>query len=215
MEKDVDKYAKIIWDYMQINHKLEKVDVIFVFGSHDISVAERAADLYLQGYAPYIVCSGKSGKNTDGIFSETEAKIFSDIILSRGIPRDRIFLEERATNTGENIIFTQELLFKNKIKADSFILVGKPYMERRTYAAFAKQWVGKNFIVTSPQKTFKEYTSKSDDFKKQAISVMVGDLQRIREYPRLGFQIEQDIPRKVWSAWEKLIDMGYTKFLLN
>ena len=47
---------------------------------------------------------------------------------------------------------------------------------------------------------------------------MVGDLQRIKEYPSKGFQIPQDIPDEVWKAWEILIGdeegAGYTNCLL-
>ena len=43
---------------------------------------------------------------------------------------------------------------------------------------------------------------------------MVGDLQRIREYPKLGYQIEQEIPAKVWRAYEKLGAAGYDKHLI-
>jgi len=44
---------------------------------------------------------------------------------------------------------------------------------------------------------------------------MVGDLQRIKEYPKLGFQIEQDIPNVVWDAWESLTKLGFTKHYLK
>lgn len=51
--------------------------------------------------------------------------------------------------------------------------------------------------------------------KERFINVMVGDLQRIKEYPKLGYQIEQDIPEDVWKAWEGLIALGYTKYFLE
>ena len=38
---------------------------------------------------------------------------------------------------------------------------------------------------------------------------MVGDLQRIRLYPAMGFQIHQDIPADVWDAGQELIRAGY------
>jgi hypothetical protein len=44
---------------------------------------------------------------------------------------------------------------------------------------------------------------------------MVGDLQRIREYPARGFQISQEIPDDVWEAYEKLVRAGYDKYLLK
>jgi hypothetical protein len=42
-----------------------------------------------------------------------------------------------------------------------------------------------------------------------------GDLQRIKLYPERGFQIAQDIPEDVWSAYEQLVHAGYDKFLIQ
>ena len=47
-------------------------DLILAAGSHDMRVPEQAAALYLQGYAPLVICSGGFGKITDGLFSEPE-----------------------------------------------------------------------------------------------------------------------------------------------
>ncbi|MFX1547197.1 MAG: hypothetical protein ACFFCU_13430, partial [Promethearchaeota archaeon] len=54
----VNLLAKIIWNYHHMNHKLEKSDCILVLGSHDIRVAEYAASLFLEGWAPIIIFSG-------------------------------------------------------------------------------------------------------------------------------------------------------------
>ena len=42
---------------------------------------------------------------------------------------------------------------------------------------------------------------------------MVGDLQRIRDYPARGFQIAQEIPADVWEAFEELVRLGYDTHL--
>ena len=47
------------------------------------------------------------------------------------------------------------------------------------------------------------------------ISIMVGDLQRIKLYPEKGFQIHQEIPRDVWSAYEELVKAGYNQRLVD
>jgi hypothetical protein len=47
------------------------------------------------------------------------------------------------------------------------------------------------------------------------ISIMVGDLQRIRIYPALGFQIPQEIPDDVWEAYERLVAAGYDSRLVR
>lgn len=64
------------------------------------------------------------------------------------------------------------------------------------------------FTVTSPQMTFAEYPDQ-DNPRDLVISIMVGDLVRIREYPARGFQISQEIPDEVWEAGQRLIREGY------
>jgi hypothetical protein len=44
---------------------------------------------------------------------------------------------------------------------------------------------------------------------------MVGDLQRIREYPARGFQVAQDIPADVWAAFEALVAAGFDRHLIG
>ena len=48
-----------------------------------------------------------------------------------------------------------------------------------------------------------------------SISIMVGDLQRIRMYPAKGFQIPQDIPDDVWQAYRELVEAGYDSRLVD
>lgn len=207
--RDVDKYAKIVWDYMLLHQELEPADIIFVLGSNDIRVADRAAELYKEKLAPIIVCSGANGKASD--FTETEAKIFSERIVSLGVSRKVIILEPKSANTGENILFTKKLLEENGKSVKKIIAVQKPYMERRTFATIKKQWPEVECIVTSPQLSYEEYFfgSKSKD---RYINTMVGDLLRIKEYPKLGFQIEQEIPENVWKAGQELLKLGYNKY---
>ena len=61
-----------------------------------------------------------------------------------------MLLESRSTNTGENVQLTRRLLERENLDPDRFILVQKPYMERRTYATFRKVWPEKDAVVTSP-----------------------------------------------------------------
>jgi uncharacterized SAM-binding protein YcdF (DUF218 family) len=212
--EEIDKLAKLIWDYHHIDHKLRKADCIFVLGSHDIRVAEYASDLFLQRYAPYIIFSGGRGSLTIGTFKKPEADIFSEIAIKKGIPRDKIIIENKSTNTGENIQFTKEILKKIGLDFNSFILIQKPYMERRTFATFKKNWPEKEFIVTSQPITFEDYPN-NEISKEGVINIMVGDLQRIKVYPERGFQIFQEIPSNVWEAYEKLVRLGFTEHLVK
>jgi len=210
----IDLLAKIIWNYHHVNHELKKVDCIFVLGSRDVRVAKYAAELFLERYAPFIIFSGGLGKITKDVFQKPEAEIFADIAMELGVPKEKIIIENKSTNTGENISFTRNLLSERGLDFDTFILVQKPYMERRTFATFSKLWLDKEFIVTSPKISYEDYPN-ADISKENFISVMVGDLQRIKVYPEKGFQIYQEIPEEVWKAYEELVELGFSSHMIK
>ena len=212
---DVDTFAKIIWDYHHLHQTIEKSDAIFTLCSLDTRVAERAAQLYLDGLGDYIIFSGALGKLTKDSFTKPEAEVFADIALAMHVSKEKILIENRSTNTGENIQFTYALLREKGLSPKSLILVQKPYMERRTYATFKKQWPDSEtrIIVTSPQIPYERYFNDTNP-KRLVLNIMVGDLQRIKEYPKMGFQIQQAIPTYVWTAYEKLVKLGYTEHLI-
>jgi uncharacterized SAM-binding protein YcdF (DUF218 family) len=205
--------AKQLWDYHHVNHELEKADCILVLGSHDTRVAERAAELYLQKWAPLLIFSGGLGRLTEGVWTETEADLFAKIAIDKGVPRETILIENKSTNTGENILLTRQLLRENKIDPQSFIVVQKPYMERRSFATFKKHWPDKKLIVTSPQISFENYATVEIPAE-QVINIMAGDLQRIKVYAEMGFQIYQEIPADVWKAYEQLVKSGFDEHLI-
>ena len=202
-----------LWDYHQVNHQLEKTDCILVLGSHDIRVAERGAELFLQGFAPLLIFSGGLGNFTQGVWDEPEADKFAKTAMSLGVPENVILIENKSTNTGENIRFTQELLKERDLEPQSFIVVQKPYMERRSFATFKKNWSDKTLLVTSPQISFDDYPSEEIPME-MLINIMVGDLQRIKVYPEKGYQIFQEIPDDVWKAYESLVARGYREHMM-
>src|SRR5215467_10758484 len=170
------KLSRVLWNYHHVNHQLQKSDCVFVLGSHDLRVADRGAELYLQGWAPLLVFSGGLGNVTKDIWTEAEADQFAAIAMKMGVPQDAILIENKSTNTGENILFTQQLLASKGIDPHSFVVVQKPYMERRSYATFKKHWPDKEMIVTSPQISFDEYPIEEIPLERM-INIMVGDLQ--------------------------------------
>lgn len=247
--------AELIYNYHRMQMPLPngKACAIFALCSIDLRVAQRAAQLFLDGHGGLLIFSGGSGKLTadhpafrDGGALAAEAVVFARVAVTMGVPPDKIIVEDKSTNTGENVRFTFALLRErgllqlgptdagpgssNEGSGDggtltgtirSFILVQKPYMERRTYATFMKQWPGFGsdgsqkgfeFSVTSPVLDFQQYP---DDENPQGliINIMVGDLVRIREYPALGFQVPQEIPHDVWEAGQRLIAAGFDQHL--
>jgi uncharacterized SAM-binding protein YcdF (DUF218 family) len=218
MNDRIRALAQRIWDYHHLNHQLARSDAILVLCSHDVAVAVRGAELFLQGWAPLVIFAGGLGSITRRLWEEPEADQFARIAIGMGVPKDRLIVENRSTNTGENVLFTRRLLAEHGLEPQTFIVVQKPYMERRSYATFRQVWPEKSSIVTSPQVSMDDYLrSYSHDALSpdDVVSIMVGDLQRIRVYPEKGFQIPQAIPDEVWRAYEELVAAGYDKYLLN
>jgi uncharacterized SAM-binding protein YcdF (DUF218 family) len=217
MRREIRELAERLWDYHHVNHGLERSEVILVLCSHDTAVAERGAQLYLEGWAPLLVFSGGLGVITKNLWSEPEAELFARIARRMGVPASDILVETRSANTGENVRFSRSLLAERGLEPRSLILVQKPYMERRTYATFKNYWPEPRVVVTSPQVSFEEYLSGYSNralTEDDVVGIMVGDLQRLRLYPERGFQIPQEIPADVWAAYEELVRAGYDKYLI-
>ena len=218
MDQQTYALAETLWNYHSMKHQIDAADAILVLCSHDERVAERAAQLFHEGWAPLVIFSGGRGAITKTLWSEPEAERFARIAVGLNVPRERILIEAQSTNTGENVVFTKRLLAERGLDLQKFILVQKPYMERRAFATFRKLWPEKDLIVTSPQVSFREYL---DHYANRALSaadvvgIMAGDLQRIKIYPDLGYQIAQEIPDEVWRAFEELVHAGYDKYLIQ
>jgi uncharacterized SAM-binding protein YcdF (DUF218 family) len=218
MDTVIQALAERIWAYHKLDHTVEPADAILVLCSHDMKVAERGAELFLKEFAPLLIFSGGLGSITKNFWTQPEADQFAEIAVGMGVPAESIVIENRSTNTGENIRFTRQLLADMGIDPQKFILVQKPYMERRSFATFRKVWPEKEVLVTSPQVSFAEYLdsySSGELSSDDVVSIMVGDLQRIKLYAERGFQIHQEIPREIWSAYEELVAAGYDRHLIR
>lgn len=212
MEAEARANLQVIWDYMHMNMPLRRADCIVGFGSYSDAVAVRAAELYRQGYAPKLLFSGGLGRNTSELFTVSEAERFRGIAEAQGMPRTDIILEDKSTNTGENILFTRQRFAELGMDVRRVIAVHKPFMERRIYAALRAYWPELDVVVASPQTGIDEYLRESIHQgldERTAIEVIVGDFQRIDVYARRGYQIPQPIPDEAWAAFRELVRMGY------
>lgn len=123
-------------------------------------------------------------------------------------------LETKATNTGENATYSYELMQKHGIGAKSLLIVTKRYRERRAQATFEAQWPDREVVIhtISQPIEFDQYCH-DDQPRDTVINIMVGDLQRIIEYPALGYQSYQAVPDLVQAAYMTLIAAGYSHHL--
>ena len=207
---------QVIWDYLNLHQQPQKADCIVGFGNFNTDIAKRAAELYHQGYAPKILFTGGLGRNTAGLMTEPEAVKFAKAAVACGVPEKDILIEDKSTNTKENIEFTRNLLVREGLPHQSILGVHQPFMERRITAAMGVYWPELTFFVTSPQVTIPEYLAaarRQGISENASISVIVGDFQRMDLYAKLGYQLPQEIPQEAWDAFHQLVAMGYDKQL--
>ena len=216
VHKEALEPLQVIWDYLCQHENPRKADVIVGFGNFNEDIPRRAAELYLQGYAPKILFTGGLGRNTVGLLPESEADRFARVAIGCGVPDEAIIREDKSTNTAENIIFTRKLLEDLDIPHDHILGVHQPFMERRITAAIGVYWPEQSFSVTSPQVTIPEYleAARGQGITENAsISVIVGDFQRMKLYADKGWQVPQEIPQYAWDAFYRLVELGYDKQL--
>ena len=127
-----------LWDFLAVSHRPIAADVIFVFGSQDLAVPARAAELYQAGHAPRVLVTGSFGKMTRGVFGRAEAFVFRDHLVSAGVPEAAIVTEPDASNTLENVTFGMAALDRLGARPRTALLVGKGFVMRRCLATFAR-----------------------------------------------------------------------------
>jgi uncharacterized SAM-binding protein YcdF (DUF218 family) len=200
--------ARLIWDYHQMDHQLRPCSAGVGLGSHDLGVAACAADLYHAGMFPVLVFTGANSPSTVARFPRGEAVHYAEHAIALGVPQEAIIIEPRAANTGQNIQFSRQALAAADIPVASVMLISKPYMQRRAYATMRKTWPEPEAVCASQRLGFDDYLKLSGD-DNLVIDMLVGDLQRILDYPARGFAIAQDVPGSVMDAYQRLVTAGY------
>jgi uncharacterized SAM-binding protein YcdF (DUF218 family) len=208
--------AQVLWDYHRLGMAYEPADVILGLGSYDLTVAEFAARLFLEGCGTWLFFAGGLVPRTDLLqtpWDRPEADVFGDRARELGVPIARMVLETTSMNTGENVRFSLEIMRERQIDCKALLIVTKPNMERRARAtAMVIVPASAKVMITSPPATFHEYCRTVDAGK--LISLMVGDLQRMALYPSLGFQAAEIVPQHVDASYRRLIEAGFTSHLI-
>jgi uncharacterized SAM-binding protein YcdF (DUF218 family) len=216
MDADTLAHARAVWNYLQLRHQPIPADLIVSLGTNDLRVADFAADLYHHGFGKSIVFTGGIAHQTDLLatgWDRSEAEMFADIAVARGVPVEHIFLETHATNTSDNIRFARKLIEARGLRPRNIVLAVKPFMQRRTMSCMAVEWPEMPATVASPEMTLDEYFT-DDLTPERVIHIMMGDLQRIWVYARRQWQAPQRLTPEVMSAYEALKERGFTRQLV-
>lgn len=203
------RHAGQLWNYLRLGIPVRPAECLLVFGGHDLGVARRAAELYADGTAPFIVVSGGSRAVPDGSDFATEAEAIADVLLRHEVPKDAIALERLASNTSENFWLSAELLRDLSLDPQTFLVVHKPYAERRTLATARRRWPSRHVAVTSEQISFDDYCA-GDIPPARILSMLAGEAIRLESYDADGLiDLDEPVPGDLLDAARALQAAGY------
>lgn len=205
--------ARVLWEYHQMGHELRPCSAAIALGSLDLGVATTAADLYRAGMFPVVVFTGGTSAATENRFPRGEAVHYREHALALGVPDEAVLLEPKAANTGQNIGFSRAALAAADVPVTDVLLISMPYMQRRAYATCRRVWPEVEPLCVSQPLSFDEYATTHDD-EKQFVDMLMGDMERVMEYPKRGFAVEQHVPERVRDAFDRLRARGYDSWLL-
>ena len=203
-------HAERLWNYFASFECKGACDAIVVCCSYDLRVCDYACELIRQGVSSRLVLSGKTGHWTGMLWTEPEAVVFFERARSLGIDDEVIVLEECATNIGENVAKSRALI----PNAKSVTFVTKPNTLLRVKLTVPVQWPEIHAYISCPDIRFPGDVSNIVGLF-GLINEMVGDIERIMEYPKLGYQVEHELPPEVIESWEYLKRQGFTQHVMR
>ena len=190
-----------LWAFLAVSYQPRRADVIFVFGSQDLAVPSRAAELYHAGHASRVLVTGSFGRMTRDVFEKAEALVFQDHLVSAGVPESAIVAEPDASNTLENVTFGMTALDRAGVRPRSALLVGKGFVMRRCLATFARHHADVDVRACPPTDDVRRAADRSPE---AFAARLVAELARLDRYGAQGDIVPQDVPAEVREVASRL-----------
>ena len=189
------KFIEDITDFIFVEDKPEKADIIFIPGGNQGAIAVKAAKLYQAGYAPLILPSGRFSKPVGrcGIPGyETEWQFLKDILLKEGVPKEAVLEEQQATYTYENAIYSRQVTDRLGLHIRRAILCPQACHARRALLYYEILYPDTKFFVC-PAVT-REISRDNWFLEDEKIDAVLSELERcgsqfheiLREYGKAG-----------------------------
>lgn len=186
-----DKFLNQITEFIFVEDKPEKSDVIFIPGSGFPQLAEEAAKLYHRGLVPYILPSGRysvlNGKFAgvqekkelyDGEY-ETEWEFLKEVLKKNHVSEEHILREDKATYTYENAIYSRKVTDCLGMEIKKAILCCKPYHARRSLLYYQLLYPETQFFVRPIQDS--DVKRENWYLTEKGIRLVFGEVQKIGE----------------------------------
>lgn len=192
-------YLSDLTEFIFIDDIPKKSTVIFIPGSSGSETTEKAAELYRQGLAHYILPSGRysskvgyfpdelNKKKKHPIFN-TEWEMMRKKLIDCGIPADRILCESQATNTYENALYSKKVIDQMNLKLRKGIIVCKNFHARRATMYYQLEFPGVKFYTVAVE--VNGITRDNWFQNERGLRKVMGEVQRI------GVQFEMELKKK-------------------
>lgn len=136
-----------------------KAEIIFIPGGSYAETAEKAASLWLQGYAERILPAGKYSVKR-GFFPgplskadqynqqyATEWEFLKDVLVQNGVDEAAILREDGSENTYENAVNSRKITDELDLKIHTAILCCKSFHARRSLMYYQFCYPRTEFII--------------------------------------------------------------------
>ena len=158
-DREYERFLDQISDFIFVEDKPERADIIFVPGNGFPQMSIEAARLWKEGMAPWILPSGKYSIGK-GAFTgvqvmkekyqgpyQTEWEFLKDVLMKNGVPADAVLKEDQATFTWENAKFSRKVTDQAGINIRKAIICCKNYHARRALMYYQRAYPDTEFRV--------------------------------------------------------------------
>jgi hypothetical protein len=189
----------------------ETCDAVLGFGVFDLKLPRYCGALYATGRAKRIIFTGGVGAGSADL-GQPEADAWCAALLTAypQIPRDHIILENRSTNTGENVRFTTELLARKHPELSlgcgikTVIVVAAPSRLRRVRLTLQHLYPQLHILGRHPSTSYAEEHALYAGTGIDLVAHLAGELDRIVDYAARGWILPEPLPPPIAAAHQVL-----------
>ena len=167
----------------------QPVDLLFIFGTSTIDngILESVARDYQKGRFPRVLVTGLSGR----LYDETGkpvARIMRDELIARYVPSDIILVQDRSTNTLEDVAFSLDVLEQHSISPESIAFLCKAHHSGRCLRTLRKFFPSQTLLPVTYLAEYEGVKISKEDWYQHEVSRgrVYGEYLRIIEYTRRG-----------------------------
>lgn len=167
----------------------QPTDLLFIFGTSSIDneILESVARDCQKGCFPKVMVTGLSGR----LYSETGkpvAHIMRDELIVRGVPSEVILVQDRSTNTLEDVAFSLDVLEKHSISPESIAFLCKAHHSGRCLRTLRKFFPSQTLSPITYVAEYDGIKVSREDWYQHEVSIgrVYGEYLRIIEYAERG-----------------------------